>query len=129
MAETLAPSDVLRKGLSYLGIDVSNSRKSRSTLEEDFISFYGATSITLANQWHDLKTTRIKEAKVTGNAASAKGFRMFLAAHHFLWAYPKNAKIIANQFGICERLAKGEHLWRWIKKIAALKEKKIVWLD
>ena len=52
---------------------------------------------------------------------------MFLVAHHFLWGYPKNAESLARRFGICEKYARGEHLWLWIKKIAALKRKKIVW--
>jgi hypothetical protein len=128
MADTLAPSDVLQMGLEYFKIDAHSSKKSKKSLEVDFISFYGASHISLADQWHELKTTKIKEAKVTGNAATAKGFRMFLVAHHFLWAYPANAKILAKQFGINERLAKGEHLWLWIGKIAALKSSKIVWL-
>ena len=52
---------------------------------------------------------------------------MFIVAHHFLWGYPDNAESLATRFGINEKYARGEHLWLWIKKIAALKSKKIVW--
>ena len=52
---------------------------------------------------------------------------MFLVAHHFLWGYPDNAEQLATRFGINEKYARGEHLWLWIKKIAALESKKIVW--
>ena len=52
---------------------------------------------------------------------------MFFIAHYFLWTYPKNSRILASRFKCCEKYARGEHLWRWIAKIAALKEKKIVW--
>jgi len=53
---------------------------------------------------------------------------MFLVlADHLLWGYLDNAESLATQFGINEKYARGEHLWLWIKKIAALKSKKIVW--
>ncbi len=51
----------------------------------------------------------------------------FLIAHYFLWTYPKNSKQTASRFQICDKYTRGEHLWKWIAKIAALKEKKIVW--
>ena len=56
-----------------------------------------------------------------------KGIKMFLAAHHFLWTYPKNRRILASSIDIGKRNARGEPLWKWIQRIAALKEKKIVW--
>jgi hypothetical protein len=58
---------------------------------------------------------------------SEKGFKMFLIAHNFLWAYPKNAQLLATSFGVCERQVQGENLWRWVRRIAALKGLKIVW--
>jgi hypothetical protein len=56
-----------------------------------------------------------------------KGFKMFLIVHHFLWAYPKNAKMLASAFLVCERLVQGNNLWRWVRMITALKAIKIVW--
>jgi hypothetical protein len=53
---------------------------------------------------------------------------MFLVAHHWLWTYPKNAKILGSRFRLSEGYCpQGKPLWHWIGKIAALKAKKIVW--
>jgi hypothetical protein len=52
---------------------------------------------------------------------------MFLIVHHFIWAYPKNAQLLATSFGVCERQVQGENLWKWVRRIAALKGIKIVW--
>jgi hypothetical protein len=65
--------------------------------------------------------------KLTISDKSDKGFDKFLMAHHFLWAYPKNSKLLVSTFKhIGERDAQGEELWRWVEMIAPLKEKKIV---
>jgi hypothetical protein len=82
--------------------------------------------VVLANMWHDMITTEI-DLGMEHKDVSDKGFKMFLIAHHFLWTYPKNAKLLASRFGICERYVRGENLWRWIRMIAKLKAKKIVW--
>jgi hypothetical protein len=42
--------------------------------------------------------------------------KMFFIAHHFLWGYPKNAKILGSAFSVCERKVQGENLWRWVRK-------------
>ena len=96
-------------------------------MERDFKKHYGASSVVLAKQWDDLKTTKIKNARVKGVDASAKGLRMFFVAHHFLWSYLDNSEQLASRFGICEKYARGEHLWVWIRRIAALHEEKIKW--
>ena len=70
---TLAPSEVLAKGLAFFNVDVASSKRKRSSLKKEFKKHYGACSIALANQWHDLKTTSIPEAKVQGKEASEKG--------------------------------------------------------
>jgi hypothetical protein len=77
--------------------------------------------------WYDLSTTDIPDAQLEEKEKLDKGFKMFLVAHHFLWTYPKNANLLASRFNICERYSRGDPLWSWIKKIAALKAKKIVW--
>jgi hypothetical protein len=51
---------------------------------------------------------------------------MFFVAHHFLWAYPKNLKLLAAAFGMSKNMGEGEKLWRWIRMIAGLKRIKIV---
>jgi hypothetical protein len=50
-----------------------------------------------------------------------------MIVQHFLWTYPKNSKILASRFGICEQNARGEPLWHWVWMLAKLKAKKIVW--
>jgi hypothetical protein len=38
-----------------------------------------------------------------------------------------NSSLISSQFKICERYCRGDSIWCWIKRIVALKAKKIVW--
>jgi hypothetical protein len=52
---------------------------------------------------------------------------MFLVAHHWLWTYPKNTKILGARFRLSEGYCRGKPLWHWIGKFASLKAKKIVW--
>lgn len=123
----LSPSDVMKKGLRYCGI--RGTRSSAAAQTKQFHSHYGSSPLDLADMWYDLTTTDIPEAQLEDKDKSEKGFKMFMVAHHFLWTYPKNSSLLASRFGICERYARGEPVWKWIKKIAALKAKKIVWDD
>ena len=124
--EVLTPRRMLEKGLVIAGIHSSpqhtDERKNR-----DFQKHYGAPVIALVDMWFDLQTTTIPGAALSASENSRKGLRWFLMCHNFLWTYPRNAKVLADKFGICEDYAKGENLWCWIRKIAALREKKIIW--
>jgi hypothetical protein len=120
----LSPSDVLKKGFTAAGLpDVTQWTERRT---KEFRSHYGSSPVVLANIWYDLMATDI-DTGLTEKDKSDDGFRMFLIAHHFIWAYPKNSGILASRFRICERNVRGEPLWRWVRMIAALKAKKIVW--
>ncbi len=121
----LSPEEVEEMGLSYMGVNTYN--KSKAFKLDEFHSHYGSDALDLAEIWYDLSNTSIDEALIPTREQNMVGFRMFMAANHFLWAYPKNAKMLASRFGICERYARGENLWKWIRRIAAMKEKKIVW--
>jgi hypothetical protein len=121
----MSANDVLEKGLDL--VNIRTYRKSQKWQLEQFHSHYGSDDVDLASMWHDLMTTTIPDAKLTTKEKSEKGFKAFMMAHHFLWTYPKNANLFASRFSICERYCRGEPLWRWIAKIAALKAKKIVW--
>ena len=125
MPRVRSPSEVLRKGLLYCR--VFSSKRSTAAKTKEFRKHYGASPLDLCDMWYDLTVTDITAAKLNTKDNSDKGFKMFLIAHHFLWVYPKNAKVLGSRFDICEKYASGDHLWRWIKKIAALKAKKIVW--
>jgi hypothetical protein len=83
--------------------------------------------LDVANIWYDLMQTDIAEAQVSEKEKSQKGFKRFMAAHFWLWVYPKNSSLLASRFKICERYSRGEHIKKWVKRIAALKAKKIVW--
>lgn len=104
-----------------------HGRKSKKTLEAKFHKEYGSSSFDLAQMWFDLCRTDIPEAKLKAKDQSESGFKCFLVAHHFLWTYPKNADVLADNFNMCEKYARGKKLWKWVAKIAALKGKKIVW--
>jgi hypothetical protein len=77
--------------------------------------------------WYDLTVTDIPAARMDEEEKSEKGFKMFMMTHFWLWTYPKNTHMFASRFKTCERYLRGEPLWRWISRIAALKVKKIVW--
>jgi hypothetical protein len=62
---------------------------------DDFKKFYGLTRVVLTHIWHDMMTTDIS-LQLTISDKSDKGFDKFLVAQHFLWAYPKNSKLLAS---------------------------------
>jgi hypothetical protein len=69
---------------------------------------------------YDLTATIIPGAALAPEEKSVKGLKIFFMAHYFLWTYPKNAKILASQFKVCEEYARGKKLWDWVAKISAL---------
>jgi hypothetical protein len=140
----LSPQDVLQKGLDYLSIK-HHGRSLQLSNQDKFQKHYGSSPLDLANIWYDLLTidppipddapAKVKKQLIIPeNEKGEKGFKMFLAVHYFLWAYDKNSdllasNLLASRFGICKRNSRGEPIWKWIIQIAALKAKKIVWLD
>lgn len=92
-----------------------------------FKKHYGSSPYKIAEMWCDMHFTRIENVRLTDKEGSEKGFKMHMMAHHFLWAYPKNAALLASRFDVCEKYASGKHLWHWIRKVAGLSEMKIVW--
>eukprot|EP00980_Cylindrotheca_fusiformis_P008360 scaffold1760_cov71-Cylindrotheca_fusiformis.AAC.2 len=90
-------------------------------------SLYGSPSKTLAEQWNALCLSSDPDIKLTRNEMSARGFRGFMMAHFFLWQNPKNAFTFGSRFGVCDKLACGYPIWKWITKLAALGEQVIIW--
>jgi DDE superfamily endonuclease len=124
----LSPTDVRNKGLKCLNSSSAAARQTTSAAANtEFHKHFGSSPLDLADMWYDLNTTDIPGAQLEEKDKSENGFKMFMAAHHFLWTYPKNAELLASRFGICERYSRGDPLWMWIKKIAALQAKKILW--
>jgi hypothetical protein len=98
----------------------------------EFHRHCGSSPLDLAEQWHDLTLGDHlpKELQLNKKEKSEKGLKRFFAAHFFLWAHPKNASMLSSRFkGACDKCCQGEPLWKRIRRIAALKSKKIVWDD
>jgi len=110
-----------------LRLEYACQRKSEHSKTETFRKHFGSLPLALADMWHNMTATDISEARVDIKEQDDAGFRMFLVAHFFLWTYPKNSGLIVSRFQICDKYSRGEHLWKWIRKIAALKALKIVW--
>jgi hypothetical protein len=122
----LTKKEVLELGLKF--VKHKHKRQTFKSLQKKFIQYYGAEAEVLAIQWRDLCTTDIPHAKVPEKQQNERGFRMFMMAHYFLFTCPKSTQILAKDFGYCDKNSvSGERLWKWIKRIAALKKKKIVW--
>ena len=121
----LSPNDVLMKGLHFLvGVRIV-SKRTTNTL--NFHKHYGSSPLDLADQWYDLTITFMGELTLSDKDKTWQAFRMYMIAHYYLWSYDKNAHLVASRFGIAESFCRGEPLWIWIKRIARLREKKIVW--
>ena len=130
MLPYLSPSDVLRKGLYYIGVDHKRQAKmSERRKEEFFHKHFGSFPPIIASIWFDLCSTRNRKARLEKKEMTERGFIRFMLAHYFLWTYPKNVELMVSQFGfeVCERYMQGGELWYWPKKIAAMKKEKIVW--
>ena len=121
----LSINDVLAKGLQFVKVR-NPDQLSKSQKEIKFQKHYGSDALTLADMWFALTTTDIKKAKLKSKE-KRQGFKMFMCAHYFIWNYPRNSDILASRFDMCEYNARGKPLWKWVKKIAALKKKVIVW--
>ena len=124
----LSPVEVMKMGLVYVGIGQEQQAKmSVQDNVDDFKAHFGSTPLVIADIWHDLCHTTIEEAQLEEREKSEKGFKRYMIGHFFLWAHPKNIKLMKSRFDICERYLQGKELWYWPKKIRALKKKKIVW--
>ena len=119
-----APSDILEKGLRFLGI-VGGSGKSSACKSKIFCKHFGSSPVCLAAQWYDICTVEVDP--LPASKQCLKGLRIFLVAHFFLWTYPKNSDILASRFKLPERYMRGKNLWEWIERIQALKRIKITW--
>ena len=92
--------------------------------------YAGSDPAVFARMWHNMGETillKTGETIVSSKDKTEKGFKSFLIATHFLWAYPKNGEMLASRFGVGLRRVQGENLRRWVRMIASLKEKKFVW--
>jgi hypothetical protein len=123
----LTATDVQKKGLEILG--VRQGRKNPKALLLEFHKHYGSSPLDVADCWFDLCHWKGPSGKslLEEKEKSEKGFKRLMAAHYWLWCRPKNAHVFASRFGVCIDYAQGTHFWKWVERIAALTEKKIVW--
>jgi hypothetical protein len=111
----LSPNEVLKLGLEYMGILPRG--KSYASRNLEFHQHFGLSPLDAASMWHDLMETDIAEAQVSEKEKSQKGYKQFMAAHFWLWVYPKNSSLLASRFKICERYSREEHIKKWVKRI------------
>jgi hypothetical protein len=119
------PREVVNRGLRYLKLDPKR-KWNKNQRAAKYKKHYGANALNHGTQWYDMCNTDIEGARLTKKEVD-QGFKMFLAAHYFLWQYNKNADVLGDNFGICVRYARGSHIWNWIEHIAALEKKVIFW--
>eukprot|EP00957_Ditylum_brightwellii_P001239 97060-Ditylum_brightwellii.AAC.1 len=48
-------------------------------------------------------------------------------AYFFFGHTPRTEAYIESCFNVCKKYCGGKHLWKWIYKIQAMKEEKIIW--
>jgi len=125
-ARLLAP-EALRERALDLYESINPKGKTEHWKENAFHSLYGSSSKVLAEQWNALCLSSDPDIKLTVNEMSQRGFKGFMMAHYFLWHDPKNAFTFGAQFGVCERLARGHPIWKWVDKLAALAKQMIIW--
>ena len=122
------PSEVLVKGFQAYG-GLNNDHDGELTKQDVkmFKKVYGSDPTVVAIIWQDIMTSAACAPYLIKKDRGDKGFKAFLIAMHFLWAYPKNGELLAWSFGVKLRKVQGENLWKWVQIIAVLKEQKIVW--
>jgi hypothetical protein len=126
----LVVDDVLSRGLKHVKVDQwRQDQISHSHQLCLFRKHYGSSPLDLAEMWYHLQVGDTPGATLSQADDSTRGFKFFCMAHYFLWNNPKNSENLSTRFDVCERYCRGEPLWRWIVKIAALRAKKIVWPD
>ena len=101
-------------------MNVRLGRKSEEEKALEFHKHYGSSPLDVAEIWFDL----CSHGNLTMKEKNMRGFKRLLLALFWLWAYPKNASLVASRFGVCKDYAGGKHLWKWIDRIAGLKWKK-----
>lgn len=119
----LSADEALRHGLSCLGRPNNKRFKPSPLNRKRFKKLYGVNEVVLVQLWTYLQLTNVLEAKVSD--AKQKHFTYFLMTLYHMKNYPV-LEVLGKTFGACEDTAS---FWirHFMKKIAALKETRIVW--
>jgi len=119
----LTPNDVLIRGFrAYTGLPNDHDGNITEKDTKLFKKIYGSSPSVLAVMWYHLLSDDTNNIE-----ASERGFKSFLIAMYFLWAYPKNTSILSLAFGVGVKEVQGEKLWSVVMAIASLKSEVIVW--
>jgi hypothetical protein len=122
----LTVAEVLQLGLDLLRITFREG-VNEATKVKEFRSQYGSSPVVIAMVWSDLITTEIKDAQLDTNDLTDKGFWSFMIANYFCKTYPINASCTGQAFGLSDVYGKGDRVWKWVRKIAALYKTKRFW--
>lgn len=124
----LSGADVLQRGLELVGIRGARFQNMQQSDKHDYFhAHYGSNASTIADMWHDMRNTNIQDAQLQESEINDDGFKMFMVAHYFLWVHPKNSYLTSSRFDVKRRQLQGDEFWKWVRKIAALREAKIQW--
>lgn len=126
MTTILTATQILRHGLFLLKIDeTQQARRLRSTLVSDFKSHFGPHPLHAAKVWREILTCQQSCPAAYVDPAVAD-LDSFFYGLHFLRCYPRERER-ASRFSVGAQTMR-EKSWFYVKKIAALKELKIVML-
>ena len=117
---TLSADEVLQQSMRWIAGSRCTRAKEETQIER-FVSHFGSTPAVIAALWQELRTSGIKKARIGDNIA----LQYLFMACYWLKSYD-NWEVTASKFDVCDRTAR-DWTWWMIKKIAALKEAKIVW--
>lgn len=120
VSQIVTVDEMLSAGL--LLAKLNEGRSKRAVKEKDFTDRYGSSARVLAQLWEDLQLTELEDARVLPDQLDLNGFLM---THHFLRHYQTETERKCTNNGV--RVAdQRDVVWFYIRKIAALKEEKIV---
>ena len=122
----LSPAEVEHRGLQACHVQ-NIGRMKHAGRVACFKAHYGSSPVVLSRIWDDFQTVDIQKAKLKDSEMNEASFKQYLISHHFLWAKPKNDYCIASHFGVNRDECRGKLIWKWISKMAALKDHKIKW--
>ena len=126
----LSVNDVLRLGLQAGRMTLEEQQsKGRDACVAIFMGVYGSSPEVVQSLWNDLSNTTINSARIPDSEKNQKGVKSFFMGLYLLWVYPKNARCIELHFSpVAEKSTRGEPLWIWVRRFAALLPSKIKWL-
>lgn len=123
----ISPAAARKAMLEFRGVPLN--RISPESAEQELKEHYGVGSELATKIWKELCKIGRSDLKLTKKEKSMKGYFHYSMTLHFLWAYPKNAKVFGRSFkgvgSMCH--ARGEKVRTWIFRIAHLRLKVIRW--